>query len=246
MNHAPRARPKTTNHAIRARLKLLVLESPRRSNLYHAILYPIVGEWPENLVIRSQSPSLRARRKGFINAIPDTEINSLDSDNPQMDISRIPECYKDLIDVFLKSESQTLPPHRGHLDHHIPLEDDVKPVFGPIYNLSELELKVLKDYIDDKLKKGHIHPSTSPFGSPVLFVKKADGSLCLYMDYRALNRITIKNHYPLPLTLEIMDRIKDATQFTRLDIRDAFNRLHVAEGDDGRLRSASDTITSNI
>ena len=166
----------------------------------------------------------------FINAIPDAEVNSLDSANA--DIPKIPECYKDLVDVFSKNESQSLPPHRGHLDHHIPLEDGAKPVFGPIYNLSELELKVLKEYVEDKLKKGHIRPSTSPFGSPVLFVKKADGSLRLCVDYRALNRMTIKNRYPLPLTIEIMDRIKGATQFTRLDVRDAFNRIRVAEGDE--------------
>jgi len=167
----------------------------------------------------------------FINAIPDAEINSLDSDNLK-DAPKIPECYRDLVDVFSKRESQSLPPHRGPLDHHIPLEDGAKPVFGPIYNLSELELKVLKTYVDEQLKKGYIRPSTSPFGSPVLFVKKADGSLRLCVDYRALNRITIKNRYPLPLTTEIMDRVKGATRFTRLDVRDAFNRLRVAEGDE--------------
>ena len=144
----------------------------------------------------------------------------------------IPECYRDLADVFSKKESQALPPHRGRLDRHIPLEEGAKPVFGPIYNLSELELKVLKKYVDEKLKQGAIRPSTSPFGSPILFVKKPDGSLCLCVDYRALNRITTKNRYPLPLASEIMDRIKGATRFTRLDIRDAFNRLRIAEGDE--------------
>src|SRR5881394_6564 len=125
-----------------------------------------------------------------------------------------------------------LPQHRGHLDHHIPLEDGAKPVFGPIYNLSELELKVLKKYVEDNLKKRFIQPSTSPYGSPVLFVKKPDGSLRLCVDYRALNRVTIKNRYPLPLMSEIMDRIKGATRFTRLDVRDAFNRLRIAKGDE--------------
>ena len=66
----------------------------------------------------------------------------------------VPECYRDLADMFSKKESQSLPLHRGHLDHHIPLEDSAKPVFGPIYNLSELELKVLKKYVDEKLKQG--------------------------------------------------------------------------------------------
>jgi len=164
----------------------------------------------------------------YVNEDPDAEINSANV----TEAPKIPECYKDLADVFSQKESESLPPHRGHLDHHIPLEPGAKPVFGPIYNLSELELKVLKSYVNDKLKMGIIRPSTSPFGSPVLFVKKADGSLRLCVDYRALNKITVKNRYPLPLTSEIMDRLKGATRFTRLDIRDAFNRLRVAKGDE--------------
>jgi Reverse transcriptase (RNA-dependent DNA polymerase)/RNase H-like domain found in reverse transcriptase/Integrase zinc binding domain/Chromo (CHRromatin Organisation MOdifier) domain/gag-polyprotein putative aspartyl protease len=169
----------------------------------------------------------------FVSAVAggEVQVNTLNSDDPDAGL-KIPECYKDLSDVFSVKESQSLPPHRGHLDHHIPLDKDAKPVFGPIYNLSELELKVLKKYIEDNLKKQFIRPSTSPFGSPVLFVKKPDGSLRLCVDYRALNRITVKNRHPLPLAVEIMDRIKGATRFTRLDVRDAFNRLRVAEGDE--------------
>ena len=89
----------------------------------------------------------------------------------------IPEEYRDLAEVFSKSKSEELPPHHGSLDHVIPLEKDSKPVFSPIYNLSETELQVLREYIDENLRKGFIRPSTSPFGSPVLFVKKPDGSL---------------------------------------------------------------------
>jgi len=72
-------------------------------------------------------------------------------------------------------------------------EEGSKPVFSPIYNLSEIELEVLKEYIDENLQKRFIHPSTSPFSAPVLFVKKPDGSLHLCVDYQALNRMTIKN-----------------------------------------------------
>src|SRR5204862_703171 len=129
----------------------------------------------------------------------------------------IPEEYRDLAEVFSKSKSEELPPHRGSLDHAIPLEKDSKPVFGPIYNLSETELQVLREYIDENLRKRFIHPSTSPFGSPVLFVKKPDSSLRLCMDYRALNRITIKNRYPLPHISGLLDRLKGAKYFTKLD-----------------------------
>ena len=144
----------------------------------------------------------------------------------------IPDEYRDLAEVFSKAKSEELPPHRGSLDHAIPLEKDSKPVFGPIYNLSETELQVLREYIDEKLRNGFIRPSTSPFGSPVLFVKKPDGSLRLCVDYRALNRITIKNRYPLPLISELLDRFKGAKYFTRLDVREAFNRLRIALGDE--------------
>src|SRR5204863_4813337 len=146
--------------------------------------------------------------------------------------SEIPEEYCDLAEVFSKSKSEELPPHRGSLDHAIPLEKDSKPVFGPIYNLSETELQVLREYIDENLRKGFIRPSTSPFGSPVLFVKKPDGSLRLCIDYRALNRITIKNRYLLPLISELLDRLKGAKFFTKLDVREAFNRLRIAVGDE--------------
>src|SRR5205814_2258812 len=77
----------------------------------------------------------------------------------------IPDEYRDLAEVFSKAKSEELPPHRGSLDHAIPLEKDSKPVFGPIYNLSETELQVLREYIDEKLRNGFIRPSTSPFGS---------------------------------------------------------------------------------
>ena len=159
------------------------------------------------------------------------EINVLGA-NGLGQTPEIPDCYEDLAKVFSQKESQTLPPHRGALDHHIPLEDGAKPAFGPIYNLSELELKVLKQYLEEKLKNGSIRLSTSPFGSLVLFVKKPDGSLRLCADYRALNRMTVKNRYPLPLISEIMDRIKGTKHFTRLDVRDAFNRIRVAEGEE--------------
>ena len=102
---------------------------------------------------------------------------------------------------------------------------NAKPVYGSIYNLSETELKALKDYIDSMVAKGFIRPSKSPFGSPVFFVKKPDGFLRLCVDYRKLNDITIKNRYALPLISELFDRLKNAKYFTCLDMADAYNQL---------------------
>ena len=144
----------------------------------------------------------------------------------------LPPEYAEYADVFEEKNSEVLPPHRPNVDHEIPLVPGAKPVYGPIYNLSETELKVLREYIDKMLAKGFIRPSKSPFGSPILFVKKPDGSLRLCVDYRKLNQLTIKNRYPLPLISELFDRIKNAKRFTRLDMQDAYNQLRVAEGDE--------------
>ena len=145
---------------------------------------------------------------------------------------QIPPEYQDLAEVFSETRANTLPPHRGQLDHPITLEEGAKPTYGPIYNLSETELSVLKSYIEEHIEKGFIRPSTSPFGAPVLFVKKADGSLRLCVDYRALNRMTIKNRYPLPLIAELLDRIVGAKYFTKIDLRSAYNLIRIALGDE--------------
>ena len=154
------------------------------------------------------------------------------TDVPKPPVELPPE-YSDFADVFSEDNADKLPPHRGHLDHSIPLEEGAKPQFGPIYNLSEVELEVLKEYIEKHLANGSIRPSTSPFGAPVLFVKKPHGrGLRLVVDYRALNRLTIKNRYPLPLISEILDRLKRAMRFTKIDLRAAYNLLRVALGEE--------------
>ena len=144
----------------------------------------------------------------------------------------LPTEYAEFADVFEPKNSQKLPPHRPGVDHEIPLMPNAKPVYSSIYNLSETELNALKDYIDNIVAKGFIRPSKSPFGSPVLFVKKPDGSLRLCVDYRKLNDITIKNRYALPLISELFDRLKNAKLYTRLDMADAYNQLRIAESDE--------------
>ena len=139
--------------------------------------------------------------------------------------------YSDFMDVFSEKESNTLPLHGPH-DHQIPIVDEKAPPFGPIYPLSRTELQVLSDYLKENLEKGFIRPSSSPAGAPILFVKKKDGSLRLCVDYRGLNKITIKNRYPLPLINELLDRLAHARVFTKLDIRNAYNRIRIASGDE--------------
>jgi hypothetical protein len=147
------------------------------------------------------------------------------------DLCQIPPEYHEYADLFSEQEALKLPPHRPY-DHTIPLEKDATPPFGTIYPMSRTELETLRKYVEENLSKGFLRHSQSPCGAPVLFVKKADGSLRLCVDYRGLNKITTKNRYPLPLIGELLDRICRAKYFTKFDIRDGYNRLRMAAGEE--------------
>jgi hypothetical protein len=147
------------------------------------------------------------------------------------EVSSVPPEYAEFADVFSKESASALPPRRPY-DHQIPLEPGVTPPFGPLYSLSEIELKALDEYIRENLSKGYIQASTSPAGAPILFVKKRDGSLRLCVDYRGLNKVTVKNRYPLPLIGEALDRLGAAFIFTKIDLRSGYNLVRIAKGDE--------------
>lgn len=140
----------------------------------------------------------------------------------------IPREYEDVAEVFSKAAADELPEHGPH-DHSIELSEGT-PGFGPLYNLSASELATLKGYLEDNLAKGFIRKSSSPAGAPILFVKKKDGTLRLCVDYRSLNRFTIKNRTALPLITESLDRLVGAQIFSKLDIRSAYNLIRIKEG----------------
>ncbi len=106
-----------------------------------------------------------------------------------------------------------LPENTGMNEHAIKLIEGKQPPYGPIYTLSPVELEMLKTYIETHLKTGFIQPSKSPAGALILFDKKPDGRLCLYVDYQGFNNLTIKNRYLLPLIGESLDRLSRAKQF---------------------------------
>jgi hypothetical protein len=142
----------------------------------------------------------------------------------------LPERYREFRDVFSHKVSDTLPPHRKKADHRIELTGDLPATRSPLYRMSLNELTALKRYLADNLSKGFIVPSDAPYTSPVLFVKKKDQSLRFCIDYRKLNSITRKDGYPLPLIDETLQEISKAKVMTKLDIRQAFHRIRMAEG----------------
>ncbi|GJU59348.1 putative nucleotidyltransferase, ribonuclease H [Tanacetum coccineum] len=94
-----------------------------------------------------------------------------------------------------------------------------------------IELKELKDQLQELLERGFIRPSVSPWGAPVLFVKKKDGSMRLCIDYRELNKITIRNRYPLPRIDDLFDQLQGAKHFSKIDLRSGYHQLRVKEQD---------------
>lgn len=153
-----------------------------------------------------------------------SDDQSVTSNVPQQYLDRFPE-------VFSKQEADVLPEHR-EFDAPIDLEPGTTPPWGPLYNLTEEESKVMEEYVNDNISKGWIRSSKSPAGAPCFFVKKKDGSLRLCVDYRGLNKITVKNRYPLPLIPDLISRLSKAKKFTALDLRGAYNLVRIREGDE--------------
>ncbi|GJP37246.1 hypothetical protein CLOM_g21675 [Closterium sp. NIES-68] len=110
---------------------------------------------------------------------------------------KIKELLKEFQDILPDDLPNELPPYRTH-QHEIVEEPGSKPTFRAPYRLSPTELTDMRKQIEYLLAKGLIRPSTSPYGAPVLFTPKPDGSLRMSIDYRALNKQTIKNKYPIP------------------------------------------------
>ncbi|KAL0561554.1 hypothetical protein IC582_001988 [Cucumis melo] len=128
-------------------------------------------------------------------------------DTREVDVSLSSEpVVRDYPDVFPK-ELQGLPPHRV-IEFAIELEPGTVPISKALYKMAPVELKELKVQLQELLDKGFIRPSVSPWGAPVLFVKKKDGSMRLCIDYRELNKVTVKNKYPLPRIDNLFDQLQ--------------------------------------
>ena len=121
--------------------------------------------------------------------------------------------------------------HQVNWDHEIHLEKGEKAPFVRNYKpLLDRETSAIKIYIDKHLGKRFIWPSLSAAASPILLVQKSGGDLCFCIDYRALNAVTVKNKYPLPLILETLGKLTSTVKYKKLDVIHAFNRIRIKEG----------------
>ena len=150
--------------------------------------------------------------------------------NP-MDLLDIPKDYHEFADVFDKKKAYTLPPHRPY-NLKIETEEGAVPPSNCMYSLSQLELEALRVFIEENVRSGFIRHSKSAHRAPILLIEKKDGDLRLCVDYRSLNCLTKKDHYPLPLISYLLDTLQKAHIFTKIDLCHAYHLVRIADGDE--------------
>ena len=143
---------------------------------------------------------------------------------------QVPKEFHDFLDIFSEEKAARFPEPRPW-DHKIEMKDTFVPKSFKTYNLTPEEQTELDKFLKENLEKGYIRPSQSPMASPFFFVGKKDGRLRPCQDYRYLNEHTVKNAYPLPLISELLDKLKGARRFTKLDIRWGYNNVRIRDGD---------------
>ena len=151
---------------------------------------------------------------------------------PQNDTTQVPSIesvsiVREFLDVF-PADLPGMPPDRD-IDFCIDLEPGTRLISIPPYRMAPAELRELKAKLQELLSKGFIRLNASPRGAPVLFVKKKDGSVRI--DYRQLNKVTVKNKYPLPRIDDLFDQLQGACTFSKIDLRSGYHQLKIRAAD---------------
>ena len=199
-------------------------------------IHRISQETPHEIpqITHKQLAKVLRRREEEVLYMRIDQLHSLTPDAPARQTQEGREAEQNIIteyaDVFTSDLPDGPPTDKG-IEHTIPLLPDSQPCARAPYRLSYAELDELKKQLDELLSKGHIRPSTSEYASPVLFVRKKDGSSRMCIDYRALNKQTKRNRYPLPRIDDLLDRLHDSTIFSKIDLRSGYHQVKVAEAD---------------
>nr|XP_043623171.1 uncharacterized protein LOC122594949 [Erigeron canadensis] len=152
----------------------------------------------------------------------------VDVEKKPLSIEDIP-IVKEFVDVFPEDLSG-IPPER-QVEFSIDLMPGANPIAKAPYHLAHTEMQELMKQLQELLDKGFIRPSNSPWGAPVLFVKKKDGSMRMCIDYRELNKVTVKNKYPLPRIDNLFNQLQGASYFSKIDLRSGYHQLKVRDED---------------
>ena len=165
---------------------------------------------------------------------PDATISMTNEEADEAGLLR-PERLQELLsrykEVFPSELPEGLPPDRG-TGHTIQLEAGASAPFRRNKRMSQMETELCEKFIGELLAKGFIQPSTSPFGAPIMFVEKPDGrGYRVVCDWRMLNKLTVKNRYPLPRIDETLDRLAGSTVFSSLDLNSGYFQIRISEED---------------
>ncbi|GJU10176.1 putative reverse transcriptase domain-containing protein, partial [Tanacetum coccineum] len=150
--------------------------------------------------------------------------------NPDWKSSRASE-LKEIFQKYFPKIYRDYLRHSLHVDYHIELILGAAPVARAPYRLAPAEMKELAEQLKELSDKGFIRPSSSPWGAPILFVKKKDGSFRMCIDYRELNKLTVKNRYPLPRIDDLFDQLQGSSIYSKIDLRSGYHQLRVRDED---------------
>ena len=194
----------------------------RRSGLPVVVFYGDRRRAPSGLISAISARCLLQKGcKGYLAHVVDTHSS-------EARLEDVP-VVRDFLDVF-PDDLPGLPPER-EIDFPIDLVPGTAPISLPPYRMAPAELKELKAQLQELVDGRFIRPSISPWGAPVLFVKKKDGTWRLCIDYRQLNKVTIRNKYPLPRIDDLFDQLQSAKVFSKIDLRSGYHQLRIRESD---------------
>jgi hypothetical protein len=157
------------------------------------------------------------------------DCHQLTVDNIEVKLLEAIRLVSEFLDVF-PEELLGMAPKRK-VEFAIELIPNTAPISKRAYRVSGLELVELKKQIDELLMKGYIRPSTSPWAALVLFVEKKDGTKRMCIDYRAMNKVAVKNKYPLPRIYDLFDQLRGASVFSKIDMRSGYHQLGIRPSD---------------
>ncbi|MCO5569021.1 hypothetical protein L7F22_022727 [Adiantum nelumboides] len=157
--------------------------------------------------------------KDSLNDVNETQVNDESGMQEDLELSNFLNQFQD---VFIDDIPGELPPKRGDDNHMIELILESSSPNKPPYRVSQAQQEEIMRQVNELVEKGMVRPSSSPFCSPVLLVQKKDGTYRMCVDYRALNRITIKNRFRVPRVEDLFDKVQGSTYFSRIDLKSGY------------------------